>query len=200
MENLLSQGEQASKTPFQAYNAPLVAGATPLQQQAYGLAGSNVGNWQPLTGQAQGALTQLQGAGQFDPNQVQQYLNPYMNGVVNEIGRLGNEQFQNQVLPGLASNFSALGQQGSARQVMLMSDAAARNQREVLGQQANALNTGYNNAMGSYLDWSKLNSSNLQNTAAGAANLGSSIQQMGNQDVGTLNTLGQQQQATQQKP
>lgn len=57
MQNLLGQGEQASKTPFQAYNAPLVAGATPLQQQAYGLAGSNVGNWQPLTGQAQGALT-----------------------------------------------------------------------------------------------------------------------------------------------
>jgi len=199
MENLLSQGEQASKTPFQAYNAPLVAGATPLQQQAYGLAGSNVGNWQPLTGQAQGALSQLQGAGQFDPSKVQQYLNPYMGGVVNEIGRLGNEQFQNQVLPGLTSNFSALGQQGSARQAMLMSQAAAQNQREVLGQQANALNTGYNNAMNSYLDWSKLNSSNLQNTAAGAANLGSSIQQMGNQDVGTLNTLGQQQQATQQK-
>ena len=199
IENLLSQGEQASKTPFQAYNAPLVAGATPLQQQAYGLAGSNVGNWQPLTGQAQGALSQLQGAGQFDPSKVQQYLNPYMGGVVNEIGRLGNEQFQNQVLPGLTSNFSALGQQGSARQAMLMSQAAAQNQREVLGQQANALNTGYNNAMNSYLDWSKLNSSNLQNTAAGAANLGSSIQQMGNQDVGTLNTLGQQQQATQQK-
>lgn len=199
MENLLSQGEQASKTPFQAYTAPLAAGATPLQQQAYGLAGSNVGNWQPLTGQAQGALSQLQGAGQFDPSKVQQYLNPYMGGVVNEIGRLGNEQFQNQVLPGLTSNFSALGQQGSARQAMLMSQAAAQNQREVLGQQANALNTGYNNAMNSYLDWSKLNSSNLQNTAAGAANLGSSIQQMGNQDVGTLNTLGQQQQATQQK-
>lgn len=199
MENLLSQGEQASKTPFQAYTAPLVAGATPLQQQAYGLAGSNVGNWQPLTGQAQGALSQLQGAGQFDPSKVQQYLNPYMGGVVNEIGRLGNEQFQNQVLPGLTSNFSALGQQGSARQAMLMSQAAAQNQREVLGQQANALNTGYNNAMNSYLEWSKLNSSNLQNTAAGAANLGSSIQQMGNQDVGTLNTLGQQQQATQQK-
>ncbi len=199
MENLLSQGEQASKTPFQAYTAPLVAGATPLQQQAYGLAGSNVGNWQPLTGQAQGALSQLQGAGQFDPSKVQQYLNPYMGGVVNEIGRLGNEQFQNQVLPGLTSNFSALGQQGSARQAMLMSQAAAQNQREVLGQQANALNTGYNNAMNSYLDWSKLNSSNLQNTAAGAANLGSSIQQMGNQDIGTLNTLGQQQQATQQK-
>lgn len=199
MENLLSQGEQASKTPFQAYNAPLVAGATPLQQQAYGLAGSNMGNWQPLTGQAQGALSQLQGAGQFDPSKVQQYLNPYMGGVVNEIGRLGNEQFQNQVLPGLTSNFSALGQQGSARQAMLMSQAAAQNRREVLGQQANALNTGYNNAMNSYLDWSKLNSSNLQNTAAGAANLGSSIQQMGNQDVGTLNTLGQQQQATQQK-
>lgn len=199
MQNLLGQGAQASQTPFQEYNAPLVAGATPMQQQAYGLAGSNVGNWQPLANQAQGALTQLQGAGQFDPNQVQQYLNPYMNGVVNEIGRLGNEQFQNQVLPGLTSNFSSLGQQGSARQAMLMSDAAARNQREVLGQQANALNTGYNNAMGSYLDWAKLNSNNLQSSAAGLTNLGSNIQQMGNQDVGTLNTLGQQQQATNQK-
>ena len=199
MQSLLGQGQQQAQTPFQEYANPLVAGATPMQQQAYGLAGQNVGSWQPLTNQAQGALTQLQGAGQFDPNQVQQYLSPYLGGVVNELGRLGNEQFQNQVLPGLTGNFSSLGQQGSARQAMMMSDAAARNQREVLGQQSNALNTGYNSAMQSYLDWAKLNSNNLQSTAAGSASLAGNIQQMGNNDVGSLNTLGQQQQATQQK-
>ena len=199
MQALLGQGQKQAQTPFQAYNNPLVAGATPMQQQAYGQAQGNVGNWQPLTNQAQGALSQLGAAGQFDQSQVQQYLNPYLNGVVGEIGRLGNEQFQNQVLPGLTGNFSALGQQGSARQAMMMSDAAARNQREVLGQQSTALNTGYNNAMQSYLDWAKLNSGNLQSQAAGSASLAGNVQQYGNTDVGTLNTLGGQQQATQQK-
>ena len=199
MQSLLGQGQQQAKTPFQAYSSPLVAGATPMQQQAYGQAQGNVGNWQPLTGQAQGALSQLGTAGQFDQSQVQQYLNPYLNGVVGEIGRVGNEQFQNQVLPGLTGNFSALGQQGSARQAMMMSDAAARNQREVLGQQSTALNTGYNNAMQSYLNWAKLNSGNLQSQATGSASLAGNVQQYGNTDVGTLNTLGGQQQATQQK-
>lgn len=199
MQSLLDQGQQQAQAPFQAYNSPLVAGATPLQQQAYGQAQGNVNNWQPLTNQAQGALTQLGTAGQFDPSQVQQYLSPYLSGVVGEIGRLGNDQFQNQVLPGLASNFSALGQQGSARQAMLMSDAAARNQREVLGQQSTALNTGYNNAMQSYEDWAKLNSGNLTSQASGSAGLAGNIQQFGTADVNTLNTLGQQQQGTQQK-
>ena len=148
------------------------------QQGIQGAMGTDLaGVGSPLYGQA---ANMFQGAGQFDPNQVQQYLNPYLSGVVGEIGRLGNEQFQNQVLPGLTSAFSGLGQHGSARQAMMMSDAAAKNQREILGQQATALNTGYTNAMGDYLNWAKQG----QASAQGLAGLGG---QMYNQALGQAN-------------
>ena len=126
------------------------------------------------------AADMFKDAGRFDPSQVGQYLNPYLSGVVEEIGRLGNEQFQNQVIPGLTRAFSSLGQHGSARQAMMMSDAAAKNQREVLGQQATALNTGYTNAMGDYLNWAK----QTQASAQGLAGLGG---QMYNQALGQAN-------------
>lgn len=144
-------------------------------QGAMGADLANVGN--PMYSQAANMFT---GAGQYDQNQVGQYLNPYLSGVVGEIGRLGNEQFQNQVLPGLTGAFSSLGQHGSARQAMMMSDAAARNQREILGQQATALNTGYTNAMGDYLNWAKQG----QASAQGLAGLGG---QMYNQALGQAN-------------
>lgn len=148
------------------------------QQGIQGAMGMDLaGTGSPLYGQAANMFT---GAGQFDPNQVGQYLNPYLSGVVQEIGRLGNEQFQNQVLPGLTSAFSGLGQHGSARQAMMMSDAAARNQREVLGQQATALNTGYTNAMGDYLNWAR----QQQASAQGLTGLGG---QMYNQALGQAN-------------
>ena len=148
------------------------------QQGIQGAMGTDLaGVGSPLYGQA---ASMFQGAGQFDPNQVQQYLNPYLSGVVDEIGRLGNEQFQNQVLPGLTGAFSGLGQHGSARQAMMMSDAAARSQREILGQQATALNTGYTNAMGDYLNWAKQG----QASAQGLAGLGG---QMYNQALGQAN-------------
>ena len=160
-------------------------------QGAMGADLANVGN--PMYSQA---ASMFAGAGQYDQNQVGQYLNPYLSGMVGEIGRLGNEQFQNKVLPGLTSAFSGLGQHGSARQAMMMSDAAARSQREILGQQATALNTGYTNAMSDYLNWAKQGQASAQGLAGlgeqqytqalGQANLGL-------QGAGALQSLGAQQ-------
>lgn len=157
------------------------AGAGLYGQAQQGIQGAMntdlAGIGQPMYGQAASMFGQ---SGQFDPNQLQQYLNPYMSGVVQEIGRLGQEQFQNQVIPGLTSAFSSLGQHGSARQAMMMSDAAAKNQREILGQQATALNTGYTNAMGDYLNWAR----QQQQAASGLQGLGG---QMYNQALGQAN-------------
>lgn len=181
-----------------AANAQIQGLGRPLYDQSLsalqGAMGTDLyGAGQPLYGQASSLFS---GAGQFDQNELQKYLNPYLGGVVGEIGRLGNEQFQNQVLPGLTGAFSGLGQHGSARQAMMMSDAAARNQREVLGQQATALNTGYTNAMGDYLNWARQQQSSAQGLAGigqqqynqllGQANLGL-------QGAGQLFGMGQQQ-------
>jgi len=163
--------------PYVNQSQALLAASPTAASEAAGLApqflsGTAQGNYQAMLGAGQPLYNQaasLYGQGaQYDPNQLQQHLNPYMSGVVNEIGRLGANQFQNQVAPALTGGFASMGQYGSGRQGAMLANAAALNQREVLGQQANALNTGWNNASQDYLNWSK----QAQNSAAGLGNLG----------------------------
>lgn len=222
--NLLSGSAQMSPTMQQNYNAMSTAGTNMLDTSgrtvsgALGadLVGAGAGQYiganqainsagqtnlasagAPLYGQA----SSLYSAGaKFDPSQLAQHFNPYVQNVVQELGRLGGEQFTNVINPALTSSFQGLGQQGSARQAALLADAAAKNQREVLGQQGNALNTGYNQAAQSYLNWAQQGNQ----AAAGLANLG---QQQYNQLLGQANlglnvgqqltNLGQQQYAQQ---
>ena len=202
IENLLNKGQTLAGQQATTAGMPAqtVAGFTPMQQQAFGLAQSNVGNYQPMLNQASQFANKAVEGSQFDPSQLAQYMNPYTQSVVQEIGRLGNEQFQNQILPGLSSNFSGLGQYGSARQAALMADAAARNQREVLGQQSQALNTSYQNAMNAYQNWAQMGIGANQSAATQMGNLAQVQQNLGLADVGALTAGGalQQQQAQKQ--
>lgn len=198
-QDLLTQGKAAAALPYTAYPGQQVAGLSPLQQQALQLTAGNVGAFTPYATAAQTAAQGALGAAQFSPEQLSQFMNPYTSGVVNEIGRLGTEQFQNVINPTLASTFQGLGQAGSARQAALLADAAAKSQREILGQQANALNTGYQNAMQSYRDWSGLGAQTGLSTASTLGNLGQAVQQAGLTDVGALTSAGALQQGQEQK-
>lgn len=157
----LGQAQQAVSGALGAYSG-LTGGVDPnLQNTLGGITGAG----SSLYDQAAGLYTS---GAQFDPSQLNQYLNPYLGGVVDEIGRLGQERLEQQMLPALTGQFSSLGQFGSARQAALMADAAKQSQREVLGTQSTALNTAYNQAMQDYLNWSQ-----QQNAAAqGLAGLG----------------------------
>lgn len=179
------------------YAAMLGAGAPQYdtaQQALTGAMGTNLaGVGADLYGQAQ---TLYGGSGAYDPAAIQQYLNPYIGGVVNEIGRLGAEQLANVINPALSSTFGGLGQQGSARQAAMLADAAARSQREVLGQQANALSGAYGQASQDYLNWANRQAA----AAAGLVGLGQQqyAQQLGQSQLGMsgaqqLANLGQQQ-------
>lgn len=157
----LGQAQQVVSGALGAYSG-LTGGVDPSLQNALG---GITGAGSSLYDQAAGLYTS---GAQFDPSQLNQYLNPYLGGVVDEIGRLGQERLEQQMLPALTAQFSSLGQFGSARQAALMADAAKQSQREVLGIQSTALNTAYNQAMQDYLNWSQ-----QQNAAAqGLAGLG----------------------------
>lgn len=150
----LGQAQQAVSGALGAYSG-LTGGVDPnLQNALNGITGAG----SSLYDQAANLYTS---GAQFDPSQLNQYLNPYLSGVVGEIGRLGQERLEQQMLPALTGQFSSLGQFGSARQAALMADAAKQSQREVLGTQSTALNTAYNQAMQDYLNWSQ-----QQNAAA----------------------------------
>ncbi len=201
IEALLNKGQALAGQQATTAGMPAqtVAGFQPLQQQAFDLTQQNVGAYQPLLDQSQQAIQAYQQGAQFDPSQIAQYMNPYVQNVVSEIGRLGNERFTNEMLPGLSSSFGGLGQFGSARQAALMADAAAKSQREVLGQQSQALNTGYQNAMQQYQDWTNMGLGANQQAATQFGNLAQAQQQMGLSDIGALSSAGALQQQQQQK-
>lgn len=240
VQDLLARGQNLQAPGV--YTGERVAGFTPDQQSAFNMARGNVGNWQPYLQQSQGALSQAlgglsnlqqspytQGAllaysqavqgSQFDPNQLDKFRNPYINNVVNEISRLGNENFQNNILSGINSNFSDAGQFGSARQMAMTSDAAAKAQREISAAQGQALFDTENAAMGQYGDWANRGTGALQTFGQANLNindflrgvgtdtaqasgylsqLGQMTQNLGQTDVNALLAMGNQQQQQQQ--
>lgn len=241
-QNLLGQGQGLAQAPWQVYGGPRVAGFVNDQLNAFQGARQQIGQWRPnmqqanqATGQALGslqglqqsphtqgalgALSQMGQISQFDPNQQQQFMNPYISNVTNEIARLGNQNFQDVTLNALNSNFTDAGQFGSARQMAMTSDAAARAQREISGQQGQALMQAQNQAAQQYGDWANRGigaqgqiaqgqmgiNQFLQGlgTATGQlgnqyAQLGQMGQQMGQADVAQLRDVGNQQQALNQ--
>jgi len=180
LDPLQQQAMQQAAAGVGAYQ-PMLNAAQQAVGGAQGMYSGLTGGMDPLLSGTLGAITQtgmplyqqaanLYSSGaQFDPSQLSTYLNPYLGGVVGEIGRLGQERLEQQMLPALTGQFSSLGQFGSARQAALMADAAKQSQREVLGTQSTALNQAYNQAMQDYLNWGQ-----QQNAAAqGLAGLGS---------------------------
>jgi len=91
-----------------------IAGFSPLQQQAFQMApdiafsgAGSLGAASQLMGEA-GATTV--------PDVIADYMNPYTQGVVGEMGRLQQRNIQENVLPNLGGAAIGSGQFGSRRQ------------------------------------------------------------------------------------
>src|SRR5574337_966488 len=189
-QNLLNRGAaQAGVNP--AYGGALTAGFTPQQTQAGQMLQQQMGQWQPTY---QSGLQQLQQSSQYNPAMYQQFMNPYQQDVVNEMARLGNQNLQQNILPTIADQFTSLGQFGSARQAQAIGRAAAETQRNITGQQAQALQQGYGQAMGLAGDWANRGMTGAQGLLSGAQ-LG---QQLGQSDIQSLFGYGTQAQQTEQ--
>lgn len=191
-KSLLQTGANKLGTGTGPYTGALTAGFTPQQTQAGQLLQQNLGTWQPTyqqgLGNIQGGLSQVQQASQYDPNQIQQFMNPYTQNVVDEIARLGNLNLTENVLPGVADQYTALGQFGSGRQGTALAQAAQRAQREISGQQAQALASGYGQAATQYGDWAN------RGVQAGQTGINTGQQQIGAAQTGqTLANIDQQQ-------
>lgn len=151
---------QADQNPIPQQS---IAGFTPDQQQAFQQIRQNQGSWQPLT---QGAGQSFQGANQaatgaagqanaavagpaqnfVDPGVQQKYMSPYTSSVVNEIARLGNQNFDENVMPKINASMIGSGQFGSTRNATVLGQAGRDVQQNISGQQASALESGYTTA------------------------------------------------------
>lgn len=163
-------------------------GATGLQNQAFDLTKSNVGNYQPNLNAAN-ALT-MNSASTAAPSMVNQYMNPYISGVVDEAGRLGLQNIRNTISPQATAGAVGSGQFGSTRGANVLAQNLTGALQNLGGQQQGLLAGGYKDAIAAA-------QADLQRQMAGGAQmgaLGKSTQDMGLADVNALSTMGANQQ------
>jgi hypothetical protein len=175
-----------------ALNASGAAGASPLQQAAYGSAQSTINAGVPALQRAGQELSDVSGA--YTPEMAQGYMNPYISDVVDEVGRLGVKNFNDVLAPGATAAAAGSGQFGSRRGMEVYGKTANDAASNILGQQSGALQAGYKNAM----DAAQADKRIGLDTATGFTNLGQQAYAQGVGGLDVLSKLGSQQQATEQ--
>lgn len=193
INQLLSKGSAVVDEPYQAYTGPRIAPTTADQQQAYNLTRQGIGSYQPMVNTAGQYLTQA-GAG-FNPTEFGSYMSPYTEGVVNRIADLGARNLSEKLLPQVNDTFIKAGQFGGSRNADFTARALRDTQESILGQQSQALASGYNSAMDAYQ-----RGKDQQLTAGqGLGSLAGSAQGYGLKDAAALQAIGQEQQGQTQK-
>lgn len=170
-----------------------IAGFSPLQQQALSMApnvafsgAGSLGAASQLLGEA-GATTA--------PDVIGNYLNPYTQAVVGEMGRLQQRNIRENVLPNLAGAAIGTGQFGSRRQQQITGQTLRDLQADLIGKQLGALQSGYTEA-------GKMAQTDLEralNAGRSFTTLGQEQQQLGTTGLKTLYDYGAQEQALGQK-
>lgn len=108
----------------------------------------------------QGALGQY---AQFNPTQQQQFMNPYVQNVVNANTQQSNQNLMENILPNVNSTFTGAGQFGSSRNADFTNRAIRDQQQTLANTNAGALMQAQQNAGTQYADWTKTGLSAAQN-------------------------------------
>ena len=211
VQDMLAQTQaytDVNANPYQQYGGERVAGFQPLQQQAF----QGAATMQPSAMNAQGAgiagiaanqaLMAGQGfqpaqfsGGQFDQSAAQQYMNPYMQSVVEQQQRDAQRQADVATTSRNAQATGA-GAFGGSRQA-IMDAEAGRNLAQQKGDiQAQGLNTAYTNAQQQFnADQARQMQANQlgEQSRQYGAGLGLQGANTALQGASTLGTLGNQQ-------
>jgi len=188
---VLGTAQKLIQTPYQQYPGQQVANFSPLQNQAF----NNIQQMQPSqsTNQA-AALAGMAGTNQFTGQNVNQYMSPYMQDVVNQQQQAAVKNYSQQ-LPGLASAATGAGGLGGSREALMQANMQQGLQNQLAQIQAQGSQNAFQNAQNQF------NASN-QNMLGAAGTLGNLGQQQFQQAAG-INTallgagsLQQQQQQT----
>jgi len=130
--NALGQASALAAAPYQAYQGPLTAGPSNLQQQAFAGASEMT-----QAGYTPGQFT----TGTFDAGAAQQYMNPYLSAALDP--QLKELQRQNQIANMTnAGQLTKAGAYGGSRQAIMN----AENQRNMLDKTNTLVSQGYNTA------------------------------------------------------
>lgn len=172
--NAVNTGTSVAQQPYPVYNSPLVAGFTPTQQSAFSDINSAAGLAQPYIGQAADLIQQSTSG--IDPTStVDKYMSPYTSNVVQGLENVQNQQNAQQQEQ-LAGQAAAAGAFGGDRSQIAQSVLAGQ---QALGENpaiANALQSGYSQALSTGLSAQEANAWLASQGAFGLANLGQESQ------------------------
>ena len=170
-----------------------VAGFSPLQQQAFQMAPNAAFSGAQTAGDA---ASLLGAAGTTAaPSMVGAYMNPYTTNVVDEMARLQNQNVQRSVMPALRGAGVGTGSFGSTRQANVTGQTLAEMQRNLTGQQYNALYSGYGDAMKA----AQTDLNRQMQAGQGLGNVATEQYNIGTGGLKTLSDLGAQQQTLGQR-
>lgn len=185
LSTLANQASTIAGQPYTPYSGQRIADMDPQQQQAHDYLGANATNWQAPLDQAQTNAGQISAG--FDNQQFNQYMSPYIGGVVNEIGRLGNQNLNENLLPTLNSQFVGAGQFGSARNATMDEQLIRDTGANISGQQGMALQGALTAAQQGY----NTGQANRNQAASNLGGLAQTEQGLTTGTAGALSASGQ---------
>ena len=179
----------ANQTYENWYDQPLSTGQTPNLSTAYGNM-MNSGALAAATPYINQAHSLYQQGAQYDPNQLQQYLNPYQAGANQATINESNRNLFNNILPGVNSTFAGTGQFGSSRNADFTNRAIQNQQQTLTDVLAKQNANNYATANQNYLNWAQQGNQ----AASGLSALGSQQATLGQQDLTNQMTAATNQQ------
>ena len=168
------------------------AGASPLQSAAYAAAPTAINAGQPALAAANTQFSNV--ANTPTSALMDQYMNPYTQSVVGELGRLGTKQFNDVLAPAATSGAVGSGQFGSKRGMQVYGDTARDVAKNTLGLQNTALQSGFDKSLAAAQAQQGLN----LKTGEDFNTLSTNAYNQGVGGLSQLSQLGGQQQSTEQ--
>lgn len=190
--NYLTGLSQAGQTAVARRPEEGIAGYDPLQTMGYGQIPEAASAYKPGLDAAQQTLGRA--AQGVTGSRIQELMNPYTSSVVNEMERLQQQSLQRSVLPTLKAGFVGSGGLGGQRYAGALGQTISDAQRNLLGQQAQALQTGFSEAQKTALGELPFLTQAGQQQAA-AAKMG---QELGLTGAGALTKAGAERQKYEQ--
>ena len=174
----IAEANRIAAKPYEAYGGELNAGFNQDQQAAFNMIRNNAGN---LNNVYQGAMGVTAQAAGYNPNQIQAgmvgtgsipttnlqgYMNPYTQNVIDASVQGMNNQYKQNV-NAIGDQATRSGAFGGSRHGVAEGVAASENARQVGELNANLRNQAYNNATGLYTqDQSRMLQAGMANQQA----------------------------------
>lgn len=190
-QTILAGAEKQFGEKFAPYKGRRVADYGDDLAQSFKM-GRKTGLYEPYL---QGAGNYVTEAGRRFPEMARNYMNPYLDNVVNDIATRGNQNFRDSILPALTAQFVRRGQHGSGHHAKLAERAAQHAHEAIIRQQNEARMRGYETAQHMF----HADQNRQLGAAQQRADLGKTSQALRGMDIAGLQEQGKFQQHHKQR-